>query len=87
MTGTHSGTTGPDEPARYEIRLKGRIDAQWGDWFEGLTSATEGNGTTVLSGLLVDQAALHGVLRKVGDLGMTLVSINVVEAGDEAKLP
>jgi hypothetical protein len=63
--------------AQYEIRLDGHIDAQWADWFEGLTSTPLSDGTTILSGPIADQAALHGLLRKVGDLGITLVSVNV----------
>ncbi|KRE25849.1 hypothetical protein [Agromyces sp. Soil535] len=82
MTEPHRPSTGLDQPAWYEVRLKGHIDQQWGDWFEGMTSTTESDGTTVLSGPLIDQAALHGLLRKVGDLGMTLISVNVVEPDD-----
>ena len=63
--------------AQYEIRLDGHIDAQWADWFEGLTSTPLSDGTTILSGPIADQAALHGLLRKVGALGITLVSVNV----------
>lgn len=78
MNGKQPGLGGLDEPARYEIRIDGHIDAEWADWFEGLTITIHTDGTTLLSGLLADQAALHGLLRKVGNLGMTLVSINVV---------
>lgn len=63
----------------YEIRLKGRLDAQWADWFEGLTITPEENGDTLLSGPVADQAALHGLLKKVRDLGMTLVSVIQVQ--------
>ncbi|GAP13580.1 hypothetical protein LARV_01335 [Longilinea arvoryzae] len=63
----------------YEIRLKGHLDSQWKDWFSGLTITLEENGTTLLSGPLADQAALHGLLKKVRDLGMPLVSISPVE--------
>ena len=72
-----AGAAGLDRPAQYEIRLNGHIDAQWADWFEGLTSTSLTDGTTILSGPIADQAALHGLLRKVGDLGITLVSVNV----------
>ncbi|MBP2217122.1 hypothetical protein [Arthrobacter sp. CAN_C5] len=82
MNGKHSWPTGLDEPARYEIRIDGHIDAEWADWFEGLTVTIDTDGTTLLSGLLADQAALHGLLRKVGSLGMTLLSINVVSTLD-----
>jgi hypothetical protein len=71
------GAAGLDGPAQYEIRLNGHIDAHWADWFEGLTSTPLSDGTTILSGPIPDQAALHGLLRKVGDLGITLVSVNV----------
>ena len=71
------GAAGLDRPAQYEIRLNGHIDAQWADWFEGLTSTPLTDGTTILSGPIADQAALHGLLRKVRDLGVTLVSVNV----------
>jgi hypothetical protein len=63
----------------YEIRLKGHMDDRWAEWFEGLTITLEQNGSTILSGLLADQAALHGILKKVRDLGLTLLSVNSVE--------
>jgi len=59
----------------YEIRLKGHLDAQWMTWFDGLTITLEENGDTLLSGPVADQAALHGILRRVRDLGMPLVSV------------
>ena len=63
----------------YEIRLKGQLDDRWANWFEGLTITMEENGNTLLSGSLADQAALHGILKKVRDLGLTLLSVNSVE--------
>ena len=63
----------------YEIRLKGHLEARWEQWFEGLTITLEENGNTLLSGPLADQAALHGILKKVRDLGLTLLSVNSVE--------
>ena len=66
----------PDHPTIYEIRLKGQLDQQWTDWFSGLAITPEDNGDTLLSGPVVDQAALHGLLRKVRDLGMPLLSIS-----------
>lgn len=63
----------------YQIRVRGHIGPQWTDWFEGLTIALEDNGDTLLSGPVVDQAALHGLLRKVRDLGMPMVSVIQVE--------
>ena len=59
----------------YEIRLKGHLDAQWVTWFDGLTISPEENGDTLLTGPVVDQAALHGLLKKVRDLGMSLLSV------------
>ena len=68
----------------YEIRLKGHLDSQWTDWFGGLTITLEEDGNTLLTGPVVDQAALHGLLKKVRDLGMPLVSVNFVSP-DQAK--
>jgi hypothetical protein len=65
----------------YEIRLKGHLDDRWAEWFEGLTITLEDNGDTLLTGPLVDQAALHGLLKKVRDLGMPLVSVSPIEPG------
>ena len=71
----------PDQPMVYQIRLKGHLGAQWTDWFEGLTITLEDDGDTLLTGPVVDQAALHGLLKKVRDLGLPLVSISSVEPG------
>jgi len=65
----------------YAIRIKGQLDDKWADWFEGLTITLEEDGDTLLTGPVVDQAKLHGLLKKVRDLGMTLVSVNRVEPG------
>src|SRR5205823_7391937 len=64
-----------DQPTVYEIRIKGQLDHQWTDWFGGLAITLQPSGDTLLSGPVVDQAALHGLLRKVRDLGMPLLSI------------
>lgn len=64
----------------YEIRLKGHLDAQWVAWFDNLTITLEENGNTLLSGPVADQAALHGLLKKVRDLGVTLISVNRIRA-------
>ena len=69
------------EPGFYEIRIKGHLDDQWADWFGGLSITLEKDGDTLLSGPVVDQAALHGLLRKVRDLGMPLLSVNRIEHG------
>jgi hypothetical protein len=65
----------PDGSPRYEIRLQGRLDPRWAAWFDGLTLTTADDGTTALHGPVVDQAALHGVLQKVRDLGLPLLSV------------
>ena len=71
----------PDEPVVYHIRITGHLGREWTDWFEGLAITLEDNGDTLLTGPVVDQAALHGVLKKVRDLGMPLVSVNRVRPG------
>ena len=65
----------------YQIRLEGHLGREWADWFGGLSITLEENGDTLLTGPVVDQAALHGLLRKVRDLGMTLVSVIRVKPG------
>ena len=70
----------PGEPLVYQIRLKGHLGPHWSDWFEGLTIQLLANGETLLTGPVVDQAALYGVLRKVRDLGMPLVSVVCIHA-------
>ena len=79
MNETHPSTQDHYEPERYEIRIKGYLDDQWADWFGGLSIRLEENGSTLLSGPVVDQSALYGVLKKVRDLGMALVSVNPVK--------
>jgi hypothetical protein len=65
----------------YQIRLKGHLGSEWTDWFEGLTITLEEDGDTLLTGPVIDQAALHGLLKKVRDLGLPLVSVCPVEPG------
>ena len=67
-----------DESGFYEIRLKGHLDDRWAGWFGGLTITLEEDGDTLLTGLVADQAALHGLLKKVRDLGAPLLSVNFV---------
>src|SRR5450759_2609644 len=69
------------QPMVYQIRIKGHLGRQWTNWFGGLTITLEDNGETLLTGPVVDQAALHGLLRKVRDAGMPLISVNRVEPG------
>ena len=64
--------------ASYEIRVKGHLDARWSAWFDGLSLSHESDGTTLMRGPVVDQAALHGVLQKLRDVGMPLVSVTQV---------
>ena len=66
----------------YEIRIKGHLDDRWSDWFEGLTITLTHNGDTLLTGPVVDQAALHGLLKKVRDIGMPLISVNQKQPGE-----
>lgn len=75
-----SQRTDPDWPAVYQIRIEGHLGSAWTDWFAGLSIALEDNGDTLLTGAVVDQAALHGLLNKVRDLGAVLVSVNRQEA-------
>ena len=75
----------PSQPMVYQIRIKGHLSRQWTDWFEGLTITLEEDGDMLLTGPLLDQAALHGLLKKVRDLGMPLVSVNPVQR-DENRL-
>lgn len=64
----------------YEIRVIGHLDPRWSAWFDGLDLSLENDGTTVISGPIADQAALHGVLRRLRDIGLTLVSITQVDS-------
>lgn len=69
------GSTESRQDGFYEIRMKGHLDARWAYWFEGMSLTLESDGTTVLYGPVADQAALHGMLRKIRDLGLALVSV------------
>jgi hypothetical protein len=73
--------TDPGQLTIYQIRIKGHLSPQWTDWFEGLVIALEDNGETLLTGPVVDQAALYGLLKKVRDLGLPLISVNPGKAG------
>ena len=77
--------TESSQPVIYQIRIKGHLGREWTDWFGGLTITLEEDGDTLLSGPVVDQAALHGLLKKVRDLGMPLVSVSPVEPGSSDK--
>ena len=79
MSEKHASTQDHYEPGTYEIRIKGHLDDKWADRFEGLTITLEEDGDTLLTGPVIDQAALHGLLKKVRDLGMPLLSVCPVE--------
>jgi hypothetical protein len=79
MSTKHTFTTDPDAPQIYQIRLEGHLGRQWTDWFDGLTITLTDDGDTILTGPVVDQTALHGLLKKVRDLGMPLRSVNSLE--------
>jgi hypothetical protein len=82
MSETRTAAERPDEPGRYEIRLRGHLDESWGAWFGDLAVTLEDNGDTRLTGLVVDQAALHGLLRKVRDFGLPLISVNRIQSDE-----
>ena len=86
MSNNPDPTTNPSQPVVYQIRLKGHLGSQWTDWFGGLSITLEDNGDTLLTGPVVDQAALHGLLKRVRDLGMMLVSVNPLEHGSPTTL-
>ena len=81
MSETRASTADHDEPEQYEICIQGYLDERWVGWFEGLTITLKENGNTLLTGPVVDQAALHGLLRKVRDLSLPLLSVRRIEHG------
>jgi hypothetical protein len=81
MSNDINSESDPGQPMVYQIRIKGHLDRQWTDWFEGLTITLEDNGETLLTGPVVDQAALYGVLRKVRDVAIPLLSVVCVKSG------
>jgi hypothetical protein len=76
----------PIQPVVYQIRIKGHLGSQWTDWFEGMAIMLEEDGDTLLTGPVIDQAALHGLLKKVRDLGMPLVSVSPVKSSPSTTL-
>ena len=66
----------------YQIIIKDHLDTRWQDWFDGLTLTLTDDGYTILSGIIVDQASLHGVLKKIRNLGLTLISVNPQVIGE-----
>lgn len=79
MSKTHAANGDQDEPERYAIRIKGHLDTRWSAWFDGLTITLEKEGTTLLTGPVADQAALHSLIRRVRDMGLPLVSVTPVD--------
>ena len=86
MSNDINSESDPGQPLVYQIRIKGHLGREWTDWFGGLTLTLEDNGETLLTGPVLDQAALHGLLRKVRDGGMPLVSVMLVKP-DPADAP
>ena len=76
MSDTHAASDTRRELRQYEIRLKGHLEARWAGWFDGLSLTQESDGTTVIRGSVIDQAALHGLLSKVRDLGLPLIAVS-----------
>lgn len=83
MSNSINAKIDPDQPMIYQIRIKGHLRREWTDWFGGLVVTLENNGDMLLTGPVVDQAALHGLIKKVRDLGMSLLSISCVETNQE----
>ena len=79
MSTKRSAKPDADQSVVYQIRIRGHLSPQWMDWFEGLTIMLEENGDTLLMGPVIDQAALHGILKRIRDLGMPLLSVNSFE--------
>ena len=77
---SEKSTSRHHDAGRYEIRLRGHLDARWAAWFDGLSLTHAGDGNTIISGPVADQAALHGLLQKVRDLGLPLLSVTQVDA-------
>ena len=71
-----------DHPGRYEIGVQGRLDERWSTWFDGMDIETDSDGNTCIRGLVVDQAALHGVLSRLRDLGLLLLSVNRIDSAE-----
>ena len=86
MSNKDSPRTDAGESDVYQIRIKGHLGRQWTEWFGGLAITLEADGDTLLTGPVVDQAALHGLLKKVRDLGMPLISVNRVKSGEAEEL-
>jgi hypothetical protein len=86
MSDRYTSPAAHPEPGRYEVRVRGRLDQRWSDWFDGFAITCGDDGDSLLTGPVVDQAALHGVLSTIRDLGVPLLSVRVVEP-DQADGP
>ncbi len=75
-----------DRPARYKIYVKNHLDFQWEDWFEGMTITHINDGVTILSGDVIDQSALHGVLERIRNLNLILISVQLIDVDEQSKL-
>jgi hypothetical protein len=86
MAEKNKQTSNPDKPTHYQIRIKGHLGTQWSDWFDGMSITLEQNDETLIHGPVADQAALHGLLSKVRDLSLPLISVislNIKPSGEE----
>ena len=83
MSSRPNSKSNANQPRVYQIRIKGHLGRQWTAWFEGLTITLEADGDTLLTGLLIDQSALHGILKKIRDLGMPLLLVNSIGPGPQ----
>lgn len=83
MSTERDSSARPHESAVYAIKIEGHLSAPWTDWFDGMTITLQKDGTSVLSGAIVDQAALHGLLRAIRDLGLPLISIVRMDPADQ----
>jgi hypothetical protein len=81
----HTPKFDADQPLVYQIRIKGHLGPLWAEWFDGLAITLEEDGNTLLTGTAVDQTALHGILKKVRDLGIPLLSVNSAGPGSQDK--
>jgi hypothetical protein len=85
MPGERKSERDRDQPKIFQIRIHGHLSQQWKNWFDGLTITLEEDGNTLLSGPVADQSALHGILKKIRDLGMPLLSVNFVDSDPATK--
>jgi len=83
MSDTHASSDARRDLGAYEIRLKGHLEPRWAAWFDGLSLIQETDGTTVIRGSVIDQAALHGLLSKVRDLGLPLIAVTQIDRSKE----